>query len=239
MALDKNKGNEKVLFFDAGPVITLVMSRLGWLLPELKKKWNGRFYITPAVKYELVDRPLTVRRFEFEALQVMKLIREGVLEVFTDVPQKKVSELILLANTSFRLDAKPMDIIQKGEMESAAAALMVGAAGIVMDERTLRLFIENNRNMKSLLETRFQKQVTPDLAKMDAFSTALQDLTIIRSIELVGVAYSFGLLDSYIPEGKKGKEQLLDAVLWNTRYNGCAVTEEEIRDLKSFLLEKK
>ncbi|MBI2103330.1 hypothetical protein HYT55_05795 [Candidatus Woesearchaeota archaeon] len=239
MATVKGVDGEKILFFDTGPIITLVMSRLGWLLPELKKKLNGRFYITPAVKYELVDRPLTVRRFEFEALQVMKMIREGVLEIFTDVPRQKVSDLIQLANNSFRLDAKPMDIIQEGEMESAAAALKIGAAGIVMDERTLRLFIENNRNMKALLEKRFQKQVTPDLTKMDAFSSALQDLTIIRSIELVGVAYSFGLLDSYVPEGKKGREQLLDAVLWNTRYNGCAVTEEEIHDLKTFLLDKK
>ena len=46
-----------ILFFDAGPVISLVMSRLAWLLPDLKKQFGGKFYITPAVKNELVDRP--------------------------------------------------------------------------------------------------------------------------------------------------------------------------------------
>lgn len=228
----------KILFFDTGPIITLVMSRLAPLLPELKKKLNGHFYITPAVKYELIDRPLTVRRFQFEALQVIKMIRDGVLEVYENVPKQKVSELIRLANTSFQIEGKEMDVIQEGEMESIATALLIDAAGVVMDERTLRLFIENNRDMKSLLERRFQKTVTPDLKKMDAFSSKLQDTTIIRSIELVGVAYKLGLLDDYIPDGKKGREQLLDAVLWNTKFNGCAVTEEEIRELKQFLLKK-
>ncbi len=235
---NSDPAQRKTLFWDAGPIITLVMSRLAWILPELKKKLNGHFYLTPAVKYELVDRPLTVRRFEFEALQVMKMIREGVLEVFKDVPRQRVNALIQLANTSFSIGNQNMDIIQEGEMESAAAALEINAEGIVMDERTLRLFIEDNKEMKSLLENRFQKQVAPDFKKMEQFSRALSGLKIIRSIELVGVAYSLGLLDSYIPEGEKGKEQLLDAVLWNTRYNGCAVTEEEIKDIKNILLKK-
>ncbi len=236
--VQKVTSSETILFFDTGPIITLVMSRLAHLLPELKKKMNGHFYITPAVKFELIDRPLTVRRFEFEALQVIKMIRDGVLEVYENVPQQNVSELIELANTSFRLDGKTMDVIQEGEMESIATALQIGAAGVVMDERTLRLFIENNQDMKALLELRFQKTVTPDLKKMDAFSSKLQDVTIIRSIELVGVAYRLGLLDDYIPNGKNGREQLLDAVLWNTKFNGCAVTEEEIQELKQFLLRK-
>ncbi|MEK6950486.1 MAG: hypothetical protein AABX13_02065 [Nanoarchaeota archaeon] len=229
-----------VLFFDAGPVISLVMSRLMWLLPELKKRFNGKFYLTPAVQRELVERPLTVRRFEFEALQVMKLIREGTLEIYTNVPQKKVGELQALANNSFQLNGQAMEILQSGEMESVAAALEMNAA-VVMDERTLRLFIENREEMKKLLELRFQKSVSVDRAKMKQFSDPLQGLTIIRSIELVGVAYKLGLLDSYIPlqkEQKEGKEILLDSVLWAVKYNGCAVKEHEIEELKGYLLGK-
>src|SRR3989344_2325836 len=119
---------DKILFFDAGPIISLVMSRVAWILPELKKKFGGKFYITPAVQKELVERPLSVKRYEFEALQVMKFIREGVLEVYTNVPQKKVQELQLLANTSFSIAGKSMDIIQSGEMESVASALQLKAA---------------------------------------------------------------------------------------------------------------
>ena len=81
--------NTKILFFDAGPIITLIMSRLSWILPELKKQFNGKFYMTPAVHYELIERPLTMKRFKFEALQVSKLVHEGVFEVYEKQAQCK------------------------------------------------------------------------------------------------------------------------------------------------------
>lgn len=226
---------DKILFFDTGPIISLVMSRLVWILEPLKKQFGGHFYITPAVKKELVERPMMVKRFEFEAFQVLKLIRDGVLEEYNAVPQKKANDLIDLANNTFRLDNKPMDVLQAGEVESVACAMEL-SAGVVMDERTLRLFIENNKEMKKLLEIRFNKEVTFDLARMNKFSDSLRGLLIIRSIELVGVAYKMGLLKDYIPEMRDGKERLLDAVLWATKFNGCAVTEHEIEEMKLFLL---
>ncbi len=231
-----SSSKSKILFFDAGPIITLVMSRLIWILPELKKQTNLRFYITPAVKKELIERPLTVKRFEFEALQVAKLIRDGIIEVYEKVPQETVHQLIALANSSFSINGKNMDIIQSGEMESVACALQEQAASVVMDERTLRLFIESSKEMKKLLEIRFQKEVTPNSTNMNLFSTALKDVTIIRSVELLGVAYKLKLLDSYIPPQKDGPTVLLDAILWSAKYNGCAVTGNEIEEMKQFLL---
>jgi len=228
--------NDKKLFFDAGPIITLVMARLSWILPKLKERYGGKFYITPAVKFELVDRPLTIRRFEFEALQVMKLIRDGVLEVYDKVPSKEVTRLIKLANGAFWMKHKTMDVLQKGEVESVTSALDTNADAVVMDERTLRLLIEDNKSMKSLMERRFKTKIKTDPERMDKFSNQLKKISIIRSIELVSVAYKMGLLDSYIPRGKRGKEILLDSVLWAAKYNGCAVTDHEIAELKKSLL---
>lgn len=226
---------DKIIFFDAGPIISLVMSRLAWILPELKKKFGGTFYITPAVQKELVERPLSVKRYEFEALQVMKFIREGILEVYSKVPLKTVQELQNLANTSFSIAGKPMDIIQSGEMESVASALALKAA-VVMDERTLRLFIENSPELQGILEYRFSRKIDVDKNKIKQFSGQLQGITIVRSTELVGVAYILGLLDGFIPPNKEGKNTLLDAVLWATKYNGCAITEHEIEEMKEYLL---
>jgi len=138
------------------------MSRLVWILPELKKKFGGKFYITPAVKLELVERPLGIKRFEFEALQVMKLIKDGVLEVYDKVPKSRVQQLQNLANSSFKIGSKNMDIIQTGEIEAVTCALQTNASAVVMDERTLRLFIENNKNMEKLLEIRFMIYVIAD-----------------------------------------------------------------------------
>ena len=225
----------KMLFFDTGPIISLVMSRLVWVLEPLKKQFGGHFYITPAVKKELVERPMMVKRFEFEALQVLKLIRDGVLEEYNAVPQKRARDLVNLANNTFFIDNKPMDVLQEGEVESVSCAIELNAA-VVMDERTLRLFIENNKEMKKLLEMRFNKEVTLDSVRMNRFSDSLKGLSIIRSIELVAVAYKMGLLSDYVPDFKDGKDRLLDAVLWATKFNGCAVTEHEIEELKQFLL---
>ncbi len=225
-----------ILFFDAGPVISLVISRLDWILPKLKVQFGGKFYITPAVQHELVTRPIAVHRFQFEALQVMKLIRDGVFEVYTDVPQKRAAQLISLANSSFKINGQTMDIIQSGEVESVACALELGAAGVVMDERTLRLFVEKSSAMEKLLESRFQQDVETDAAKMAQFSAAAKGVTIIRSIELVAVAYKLGLLDSYIPEGKEGRDTLLSSVLWAVKYGGCAVSEHEVEEMKEELL---
>ena len=229
---------DRILFFDAGPVISLVMSRLEWLLPLLKKKYQGKFYITPAVKMELVDRPLSTHRFAFEALQVQKYLNEGILEVYTKVPQKRVHDLFIVANNSFFMEGKNIDVLQEGEMESIVCAQETDAAGMVMDERTLRLFIENPDELEHLLEHRFQKEITVNKENMDSFSSRLQGIPIIRSIELVSLAYKMGLLDGYIPAGKNGKDVLLEAIFWTIKMNGCAVTEEEVEELKGLLLKK-
>ena len=210
------------------------MSRLVWILPKLKEKFGGKFYITPAVRRELVERPLTIKRFEFEALQVMKLLREGVLEVYDNIPQQKVKSLQKLANTSFKLKGKTMDILQEGELECVAAALQLQAP-VVIDERTLRLFIESNKDIKSLLERRFKSKVEANPDRMNQFSASLKGLTIIRSIELVGVAYTLGYLNDYLPRLRNGKNLLIDSVLWATKFNGCSVTAHEIEELKAHL----
>ena len=228
----------KALFFDTGPIITLVMSRLVWILPELKKQFGGKFYITPAVKRELVTRPMDIKRYEFEALEALKLIKDGILEVYDDVPEKEVARLHALANSSFKLDNQNMEVVQSGEIESVVCALDAEAEAMIMDERTMRLFIENNKEMKALLERRFNKTVSIDKENMNNFSKELGGIKIIRSIELIGVAYKMGLLDTYLPTQKDGRQTLVEAVLWAAKYNGAAVTEHEVEEIRDFLLKK-
>ena len=226
---------ESILFFDAGPIISLIMSRLIWTLPELKKQFNGKFYITPAVKYELVDRPITVHRFQFEALQVTKLINDGVLEIYHKVPKKRAAHLIILANSTFQINGKNVDLLQAGEVESVACAVETNSA-VVMDERTLRLLIEDPQNMAALLKHRFNQEVHVNTDNLPLLKEELQAVSIIRSIELAAIAYHLGFLNSYLPKQRGGKEILIDSILWATKYNGCAVTEEEIEEIKGELL---
>lgn len=236
MANGKNNPLGKALFFDAGPIISLVMSQLSWILPKLKEQFDGKFYITPAVRKELIERPLGVKRFEFEALQVMKMIDDGILEVYDQMPVKRASSLINLANNSFQIDGKSMDIIQSGEIESVSSALEIEASAVVMDERTLRLLMENGPELRHLLENRFNKKVMADKDKIKKFMDEVKSVKIIRSVELLAVAYKLGLLEGYVPKEKNGEELLLDAVLWTVKSNGCAVTSQEIDEMKKYLV---
>ncbi len=229
---------EKIVFFDTGPIISLVMSRLVWILPELKKKYGGKFYITPAVKKELVTRPMDIKRFEFEALQALRLIKDGVLEVYEKVPSAEVERLSRIANSSFLAGKKNMEVVQSGEIESVVCALQADAEAMVMDERTLRLLIENSSEMKALLERRFNKPIAVNKERIKEFAREVGSIRIIRSVELVGVAYKMGLLDAYIPEQKNGREILVESVLWAAKYNGSAVTEHEVEEIKKYLLKK-
>ncbi|MFH1276614.1 MAG: hypothetical protein ABIH82_05890 [Candidatus Woesearchaeota archaeon] len=226
----------KSIFFDTGPLISLTMSRLLWVLPLLKEKFGGKFYITPAVKRELIERPLNIKRFSFEALQALKLVKEGVLEVYTKVPEKKAAQLINLANKSFFIGKKSLDVMQSGEIESIICALQEKSSAVVMDERTLRLFIENSSEMGKLLERRFHKKIQTNQNLMKSFSKQLQGISIIRSIELVSIAFKMGLLDGYIPQLRNGKRTLLDSVLWAVKFNGCSVTQQEIEEIEELLL---
>ncbi len=227
---------EKIIFFDTGPIISLVISRMSFILPELKKKYNGRFYITPAVKLELIDRPLTMNRYKFEALQVLKLLRDGVLELYEDVPKPTVRKLIDLANSSFMLDSKFLDVLQEGEVESVACALKMNADAVIVDERALRLFIEDSKGLQGLLASRFQKSITTNDQNIKQFSSMFKDMTILRSIELVSIGYEMGLFEGYKPTVRNANQVLLDALLWTVKSNGCAVSEEELEDIKQYLL---
>ena len=76
------------------------------------------------------------------------------------------------------------------------------------------------------------------MLKIKEFQQRTKNVSIIRSVELVGVSYKLGLLNSYQPKIRNGKEKLVDSLLWATKYNGCAITDHEIEELKKTLLQQ-
>src|SRR3989338_1555612 len=93
----------KSVVFDSGPLISLTMNNLLWLLEPLKRAFKGEFFIPEAVKMELVDEPLQTKKFKFEALQVQELISNRVLEGVEDASTKdETLSLLGIANSCFR-----------------------------------------------------------------------------------------------------------------------------------------
>jgi hypothetical protein len=222
----------KALIFDAGPIISLSINNLLWILPELKQRFGGEFYIAEAVRAELVANPLRGKRFKFEAMQVESLIETGVLKIIDDrVVKRKADELKELANKAFYLHKYPMQVVQEGEMETIAAAITMGIDTAVVDERVTRMLVEKPEQLERILEKKMHADVTVDHEKLHTFNETTKRIQIIRSIELAAVAFEHGLLNKYLVEIPNARMELLDSILWAIKLNGCSVTEEEINEI--------
>jgi hypothetical protein len=220
------------ILLDAGPVISLTTNNLLWLVEALQKKTSTKFYVVSSVKRELVDRPLATKKFKFEALQVQHLIEQGDLKVI-DKPELKSRALQFLdmANTVFWAQKSPISIVQLGEMETLAAASGLGINRVVMDERITRSLLETPEQLQELMSHRLRTKLHVDTGRLEQFRNITRHVEIIRSAELVTIAYEKGLLDNYVVKVPNARKELLDSVLWGVKLNGCAISEDEINEL--------
>jgi hypothetical protein len=222
------------IVFDSGPLITLTMNNLLWLVKPLKRRFNGSFFIPESVKAELVDNPLKTKRFKFEALQVLRYIDNGTFSVLEDDKFKELTLRILsLANNCFSAKESNITIMHYAEAAAMAAAKTMGADAIVIDERVTRELIENPDRIAKTMEHKLHTKVYANQQVMREIKTELSGIKVIRSVELMTRAFELGLLDRYalgkgIPEIKR---TLLDSVLWGAKIDGCAVSEKELRQL--------
>ncbi|MEM2916388.1 MAG: hypothetical protein QXT19_03475 [Candidatus Woesearchaeota archaeon] len=222
----------KEILIDAGSIISLTTNNLLWLLEAMQKKANVRFSIVSSVKHELVDKPLETKKFKFEALQVQRLIEQGILKVIeTPELKKRALQLLETANTIFWAHKEPIRIVQMGEMETLAAAVSLGINKVVMDERITRSLLESPDQLEEMMSRRLHTKVRVDAKMLDAFRDYTHHIEIIRSAELVTIAYENGLLDGFLVKVPNAKRELLESVLWGVKLNGCSISEDEIREI--------
>ena len=221
----------KTLVFDTGPIISLTTNNLLWLLAPLKQKFGGKFAIPEIVKAELIDKPLITKKFKFEALQVAEQIKSGILEVISAEKIRAEGELLeQLANNTFIAGDTPMQIIHGGEAEGIAAAIMLESV-LAIDERITRLLIENPSFLARLLAKRLHTKIKTNQENLKQFQLKTKGLQMIRSSELVTVAYEMGMLDKYVTDMPDAKRALVESVLWGVKLHGCAISEDEINEI--------
>jgi len=223
----------KTIIFDTGSIISLVTNNLLWTLEPLKKQFQGEFYITPAVKEELIEKPLRTKRFELEAMQVFQYLKKGIVKVVKDEKIKKTAnKLINLANHSFKAHGKWIKIVHDAEIEVLAADSVLDSEAVVIDERTVRMLLENSLKLTELMEKRLHCKIKPNKNNIKDFKKILEDVQIIRSTELITIAYRLGLLNDYLlKEIESPKKRLLDAALWALKIRGCAISKKEIEEI--------
>ena len=226
----------KNIVFDTGPIISLTMNNLLWVLEPLKKMSNANFLITESVKEELVDNPLEkTKRFKFEALQVMRHIENGTLEIVDNSEiQDETRNLLSVANNSFKAYGHYMNIVHNAEMSAVALCLQRKADAFVVDEKTTRLLIENPKKLHHIMEHNLNTKVDVNKNAVNKFRAITKDVKVIRSVELAVIAYEKKLLDRYLAKINNPRKTLLESVLWGIKLNGCAVSKSEVEQIMRF-----
>ncbi|MEK6823881.1 MAG: hypothetical protein AABY06_02485 [Nanoarchaeota archaeon] len=221
----------KFLIFDSSSLISLSLNGLLEELKKLKEIFNGEFIITKEVKEEVVDIPLKIKKYELEALKIQDLIDEGCLSMPNNfgIQDKEITNLTIklmnFANTMFIGNRNEIQLIQLGEASCLALSKIMNERKIknvlVIDERTTRMLVEKPENLKELLEKKMHLKIKLKESDFKEF----KGLKIIRSAELMYLAYKNNLI-------RWKNKKVLDALLYALKFKGCAISENEIEEIK-------
>jgi len=221
----------RYLILDSGTIINIVQNCLVSFFRELSRIFQGEFIITDAVKYETIEHPSKIKKFSWGAIRIQSLLDEEIIKLAEDenlITKKelarKTDEVLDFANSAFIADGKPIHLIDKGEAECLALSLILSKKGIenavVIDERTARMLCENAENLKSLMESKLETRIKMKKENLKVF----EKIKVLRSTELVYMAFKKGLVDS---DRKK-----LEAMLYALKFGGCSISEKEVEIMK-------
>jgi hypothetical protein len=222
----------KFAVLDSGPIISLTLNGLLHTLELLRTKFpNVVFILTPQVKKEIIDKPLTIKKYELEAVKVQTLLAAKTIVLSTEfvannVLEKETQRILNLSNSVVKADGKTVPIVQIGEASCVAFANLCNCESvIVIDERITRLLTESPQNVKAIMERKLHVPININQKNLKEF----KDLKYIRSAELVYITYKNGLYDY-----KKDKT-LLDALLYSLKFSGTSISSKEIDEMKSIV----
>jgi len=223
----------KYLIFDAGPIISLTMNGMLPIIEKLKSVFDGEFILTPQVKNEVVDRPMKIKKYKLEAIQVNDLIDRGIFKMSTDIISnqrldRELKRTLKVVNSTLRTSqtGEKIKILHNGEAACLAFSNLCGEDNvIVIDERTTRLLTEAPQNLERMMEKKLHTPLDADLSLLNE----LKKFKFIRSTELLFVAYKKGLIPI------KNGNDLLDALLYGMKFKGTAISSQEIEEMKKLV----
>lgn len=218
----------KHIIFDSGPLINLAMNNMLGVLIKLKEIFPGDFLITKEVKQEIIDYPITLKKYEYEALQLQELFNKRIIR-HADITNEQVEELkrireqiMNIANNTFFTEERNIHLVEKGECAALALSIILNEPNIIaVDERTARMLCENPENLRKLLEKKLHTKIIAKKENYDFFKR----FKIIRSTELAYIAYKKGFFELK-------DSRTLDAALWALKLHGCSISDLEIEEMK-------
>jgi len=223
---------QRAIIFDASTLISLSMAGLFDQIRDLKSSFKGHFLITKDVKKEIIDKPITIKKFELEAMRLKDMLEKRVLEepAIFGINEEELNKLTYnyteTANSTFFNSKRDIFLIDAGEASCLALSKLLTQKGVknvlAIDERTIRMICEKPDNLRKLLIKKLHTEIKPRKEKYKLF----EGFKFIRSSELVYVAYKKGLIKLKYPN-------LLDALLYAVKFKGCAISGTEIEEIKN------
>lgn len=117
-------------------------------------------------------------------------------------------------------------MVDLGEADMMALASETDADIVLMDERTTRMLIESPFALKDHMEKEMGVNVMVNKRNFDGFKESAEGLKVIRSSELVAVAYGEGYFSTY-----SNPKKMLESSLYSLKYGGCSIGFDEIDEI--------
>jgi hypothetical protein len=221
---------------DSSSVISLTSNCLLWIIGHLTEKLGQKFYISESVRKEITDVPFKCPKYKFKAIRVALAIRKGWLNPIGYDPKldAETNKILEYANSIFKLSKanKKIEILHRGEAETLALVKRLGANIVIIDEKTTRLLLEDCDELFELIKKRSNSPVEMNLESRNKFAIMTKGINLLRSSEIVAFAFSRGFFDNF-KSHSYDDSSLIEGLLFGLKYNGCAISQEEIDEYLS------
>jgi len=197
-------------------------------LEFLKKECNARFLVPPEVKNEVFVRPVRIPKYEFSALRLNNQLEHGVLEESRPTGIEALTRQVLeLSNSAFSFRGRKLQLVQRGEAECVALCIALKADGVLVDEKTMRLFIESPSTLLQRMGGEYEGGINIDKGTLATLGKLTQGIFCLRSSELLGIAAAKGFFRQFGAHERQAYVASLTAL----RNSGCGITTDEIAEL--------
>ncbi len=204
------------VYCDASSLVSLSSS---CLLNVLKMFPKTEFIIPKSVYKEAISAAEGIRKFKWNGLRIKELVDDNILKVSEALPEAQ--EFMNLSNNLFIHKNKGLKIIHLGEAECVGGLMRDKKGLLLVDERNTRMIIEAPEKLHEYLTNKLGKDIKINEHNLAALKDKVGWIPIIRSTELLALAYSLGFARN---------EEELEAALFSLKYAGCSITFEEIEE---------
>jgi len=189
------------------------------------EKFSGKLQliVPPAVRKEIVENPSHSKKYGFKAYQMNNYFEDNLLHVYPGDIKKEAGLILNYANNVFEHKNRAIKLIHAGEAEALACLNQTDDKTFLVDERTMRLLIEDPLKLQDYMEHTMKKKVIVDHKALEKFQEFTQGIKVIRSSELAVYAYENKWFDH------QATEKTLGDMLYALKFAGCSITQEEIK----------